>query len=95
MNLGCLSRKENACISWGCGELPSLEELAWVALSQGGWGRRFSKETELGQTSPEASSRFSQFMRMPVRQKETLDGDNNSKSALGPEPEPWAFSPDL
>lgn len=44
----------NAFISLGCGELPSLKELAWVALSQGGWGRQFSKETELGQTSLEA-----------------------------------------
>lgn len=43
-------------ISLGCSELPSLEELPWVAISQGGWGRQSSKQTELGQTSPEAPS---------------------------------------
>lgn len=41
---------------WAVGGLSSLEELAWVALSQGGRGRRFSEQTELGQMSPEAPS---------------------------------------
>lgn len=51
-----LSRKGMHLFPWAVAELASLEELAWVALSQGGWRRRFSKETELGQMSPEAPS---------------------------------------
>lgn len=91
MNPGLSCKGTHLC-PWAVGEVPSLEELAWVALSQGGWGRRFfPKETELGQMSPEAPSSVLTVYENANKTERDTRWRGSRKPALGPEPGPWAF----